>query len=553
MSDYGQVLVLYQISNEFPAGGASVEAHYNAFYMPRKGGVTLSTVKRSCLALRQLNCRGPDGYHWRVRIDEKPNTSHSSNAPSSSCSSIAYSWWDIQDENARLPVKEATPSELKRMFAPPRSKTATEGDVTQEVTKAAKGAIKYMGKAMNVVAGGSSASNGIMHHDDDLNCVRTPVICFKLLDLVKTQRGLAGRGAGGAAGVTTDTRGRMPAQPSNMSGNRRRTASGSSLSQVSQQSSNAAHQQRPRVPAPVSAGAPRIPPPSSSSQQQSQPGRMPPSVTRSTPTANLMDFGAPAAPPARVLHHAISMPAMTSSRSTGAIATPTGALPNETRAEKLKREYAQKATKSNRVWDDVDQRWVEGPVKNGETTLPSPDDASNNVASPDASFSRNPSVTETTTQLKGISLSARNAIGKSAAVQAAVHARVAEMEHSQQKAIEELRIRESQKQQAEVEEESVRQRLEPKLKAWSEEHGKKKQLRALLANLHTILWEDSGWKPVSLADVLDESKVKRVYHKASRVVHPDKTGHLDAEKRFVAKRVFDALTQAKVEFDEGAK
>jgi hypothetical protein len=37
------------------------------------------------------------------------------------------------------------------------------------------------------------------------------------------------------------------------------------------------------------------------------------------------------------------------------------------------------------------------------------------------------------------------------------------------------------------------------------------------------------------------------------VVHPDKTGGLDAEKRFVAKRVFDALTQAKVEFDGGVR
>jgi hypothetical protein len=91
------------------------------------------------------------------------------------------------------------------------------------------------------------------------------------------------------------------------------------------------------------------------------------------------------------------------------------------------------------------------------------------------------------------------------------------------------------------------------LKAWAEEHGQKKQLRALLANLHTILWEGSGWKPISLADVLDDGKVKKVYFKASRVVHPDKTGHLDAEKRFVAKRVFDSLTQAKVDFDEGKR
>ena len=50
MSDYDQVLVLYQISNELPPGqrngGGSGDFSYNAFYMSRKGGVTLSAVKR---------------------------------------------------------------------------------------------------------------------------------------------------------------------------------------------------------------------------------------------------------------------------------------------------------------------------------------------------------------------------------------------------------------------------------------------------------------------------------------------------------------------------
>jgi len=200
MSDYGQVLVLYQISNELTrsAGGRTDYSSYNAFYMPRKGGVTLSTVKRCCLALRNLSALGPDGYHWRVRIDEKPNTSHSSNAPpSSSSSAITFSWWDVQDENARLPVKEATPSELRRMFAPPKQKHASdEGDVTQEVTKAAKGAMKYVEKAMTAVA--SSAVGGGGLGDDDLNAVRTPVICFKLLDLGKVRREFVGRDVGAA-------------------------------------------------------------------------------------------------------------------------------------------------------------------------------------------------------------------------------------------------------------------------------------------------------------------------------------------------------------------
>lgn len=240
-----------------------------------------------------------------------------------------------------------------------------------------------------------------------------------------------------------------------------------------------------------------------------------------------MGFNATAAP-SNGPRHSQSMPA---------------SKPGETRAEKLKREYAQKQAMANRVWDDVDQRWVEGPVRNGETT--------GKPAAGRATNANGAGVKGATAPAKGIALSRASAVNKSASVQAAVHARVSDMERSQQQAIHELRSREAQKASDDTAEDQARQRLEPRLRAWGEEHGKKKQLRALLANLHTILWEGSGWKPVSLADVLEDKKVKRVYHKATLVVHPDKTGHLDAEKRFVAKRVFDALTQAKVVFDEG--
>merc|ERR1711937_978779 len=109
------------------------------------------------------------------------------------------------------------------------------------------------------------------------------------------------------------------------------------------------------------------------------------------------------------------------------------------------------------------------------------------------------------------------------------------MQESQQKALQEIRQREQQKKKDEVEEDAVRKKLEPKIKAWSEEHGKKKQLRALLGSLHTILWPEAKWKPVSLGDILHDNKCKRCFHKASRVVHPDKTGDLDPEKRFLAK------------------
>ncbi|KAL7429791.1 hypothetical protein ACHAXM_001887 [Skeletonema potamos] len=555
------VLILYQISNEFTAKNhSSVNNGYNAFYLPRKNnGITLSAIKnhiRSSL--------GHDQYHWRVRIEDRPNTTHGGSTSSSSSdgaiNSMKYSWWDIQDENARLPIKEATPKELKKMFGPPK-KEESGGDVTQEVTKVAKGAMKYVGKAMNAVASSAAAHHGGFEDDgiDDDFGQRTAVICFKVLDLNRVRRAYGGCGSGFISSGGGGARRVAAAAPRRATSNTTTATSASSSSY----STPAPQQQQRRAPA--SAGAPRIPPHNSNHQQQQ---RATPAKT-SAPTANLMDFGSSTSSmssmsttpqqqrqhhhqqqqqrtASNLLHHANSMP----SSASKPMSTPTGKIhPNETRAQKLKREYAQKNAQSNRIWDEVDQRWVDGTSKNGEITA-----ATVTAASATTTTTTTTATTATVTaSIQGISLSTTNAIGKSAKVQAAVHARVAEMESSQQKAIAELRTREAAKAKSDAEEDLVRQRLEPKLKAWSEEHGQKKQLRALLANLHTILWEGSGWKQVSLADVLDDSKVKRVYHKASRVVHPDKTLGLDAEKKFVAKRVFDALTQAKVEFDEGKR
>jgi len=71
--------------------------------------------------------------------------------------------------------------------------------------------------------------------------------------------------------------------------------------------------------------------------------------------------------------------------------------------------------------------------------------------------------------------------------------------------------------------------------------------------IFTILWPGATWKPLTIGDLLDDKKVKLAFHKASRVVHPDKTHQLSAEQRFLAKRIFDALSQAKTEFDDGKK
>ena len=52
--------------------------------------------------------------------------------------------------------------------------------------------------------------------------------------------------------------------------------------------------------------------------------------------------------------------------------------------------------------------------------------------------------------------------------------------------------------------------------------GKESNLRALLGSLDTVLWADSGWKKISMSELLNPSKVKLNYMKGIAKVHPDK-------------------------------
>lgn len=291
--------------------------------------------------------------------------------------------------------------------------------------------------------------------------------------------------------------------------------------------------QQPRRPVQQGSATtvPRIPPVRSTTLPSKTAVRPPPQ-----PQASLMDFGpAPTASSSsmshhKTLHHSMSSP------------LPSTSSVNETRAEKLKREYEKKKQTENRVWDEVDQRWVAVDTKDGATIQ------RGSTSAPPGATTSTAAVTK---KIQGISLEHASTAGKSAHVAQKMAQRANEMKQAQAQALQEVREREAKKKQGEAAEDVIRQSLDPKLKAWSEEHGKKKQLRALLSSLHTILWDGANWKPVSLGDILDDSKCKRCFFKASRVVHPDKTMDLDPEKRFLAKRIFDALSQAKSQFDDG--
>jgi len=74
--------------------------------------------------------------------------------------------------------------------------------------------------------------------------------------------------------------------------------------------------------------------------------------------------------------------------------------------------------------------------------------------------------------------------------------------------------------------------------------GKRGNLRALLSNLHTIAWEGSDWKEVSISSLLDPSKLKLVYRIALRIVHPDKQTGKPLEQRLLAERIFEIIQEA---------
>lgn len=86
------------------------------------------------------------------------------------------------------------------------------------------------------------------------------------------------------------------------------------------------------------------------------------------------------------------------------------------------------------------------------------------------------------------------------------------------------------------------------LTSWGIKNNEKANIRNLLTSMHTVLWPDSGWKPVGLGDVIESKKVKLFYRKAMLVVHPDRCSSSTAEVRFIAKRVFEAVNEAYQDF-----
>ncbi|KAI1795036.1 hypothetical protein LXA43DRAFT_1110417 [Ganoderma leucocontextum] len=86
--------------------------------------------------------------------------------------------------------------------------------------------------------------------------------------------------------------------------------------------------------------------------------------------------------------------------------------------------------------------------------------------------------------------------------------------------------------------------VDAKLGAWKA--GKENNIRALIASLDTVLWQELGWQKVGIHELVTPSQVKIRYTKAIAKLHPDKLNvkNTTLEQRMIANGVFGALNEA---------
>lgn len=85
-----------------------------------------------------------------------------------------------------------------------------------------------------------------------------------------------------------------------------------------------------------------------------------------------------------------------------------------------------------------------------------------------------------------------------------------------------------------------------KVNEWKE--NKKRNIRALLGTLHTIVWEECNWVPAGMHQLIAHTDVKKMYRKACLSIHPDKLVGTAHEE--LAKLIFIELNDAWTEFEK---
>ncbi|CAF2159596.1 hypothetical protein HID58_025531 [Brassica napus] len=105
--------------------------------------------------------------------------------------------------------------------------------------------------------------------------------------------------------------------------------------------------------------------------------------------------------------------------------------------------------------------------------------------------------------------------------------------------------RRSEEEEAKSEEEMEMEIKDEEIRIWLT--GKETNIRLLLSTLHHVLWSNSNWHAIPLANLRDGSQVKKAYQKARLCLHPDKLqqrGGTSPLQKSVASRVFSILQEA---------
>jgi hypothetical protein len=107
--------------------------------------------------------------------------------------------------------------------------------------------------------------------------------------------------------------------------------------------------------------------------------------------------------------------------------------------------------------------------------------------------------------------------------------------------------------QHQTQEQEERHELNPavteKIQNWAQRGGRQNNLRSLLSTLHEVIWVDSGWDALSLAELVTPIQVKKAYLRANKIVHPDKIQQGTVEQKLIAQRLFEALRVSYEAFD----
>ncbi|CAO3636407.1 unnamed protein product [Cunninghamella blakesleeana] len=115
------------------------------------------------------------------------------------------------------------------------------------------------------------------------------------------------------------------------------------------------------------------------------------------------------------------------------------------------------------------------------------------------------------------------------------------------KAVAAMRAQAAQQEKDDAERLAKTDQVNDRLAQWKQ--GKELNLRALLATLDTLLWDEAQWKPIQMSDLIQPKRCKIQYLKAIGKVHPDKLpSTVTVEQKMIASGIFSTLNEAWDEF-----